>query len=374
MVGKNVRHPIVGREIPIIADAELVDTEFGTGAVKVTPAHDFNDFETGMRHKLPMINILDLDGTLNENAGPFAGPGPLRGAQARCMAELTELGLLRGASRTSSRWAAASAATTWWSRCCRTQWFVKIEPLAKPAIEAVEQGQTQVRPRAAGRNTYSTGCATSTTGASSRQLWWGHQIPAWYCGARGARCTRRARATPAACAQCGGTELDAGPGRARHLVPLGPVAVLDARLAGQDAGRCRRFYPTRVMETGYDIIFFWVARMMMMGLHFMGEVPFRTVLPARDGARREGREDVEDERATSSTPLDASPDEATARDALRFTLALMRRARAATSSSSLERVAGYHAFANKLWNAARFALDELRATSSAARLPLSAPR
>ena len=271
-IGKKVRHPLAGREFPIIADAILVDPKFGTGAVKVTPAHDSNDFETGQRHKLPMISIFD-----------DAGASTTRAASSRAWIGSRRA---RRSRRSWRSWASSAAskphvhAVGHCQRCdtvvepmLSMQWFVKMEPLAKPAIEAVEQGKTKFVPES-WTKTYFHWMNNIRDWCISRQLWWGHRIPVWYCG----KCSEItvARTTPAACGKCGAAELtqDEDVLDTWFSSWLWPFATLGWP---DETRELKTFYPTTVLETGYDILFFWVARMMMVGLHFMKKVPFRTV-------------------------------------------------------------------------------------------------
>ena len=266
--GKRVKHPFGGRTFPIVTDAILVDMKFGTGAVKVTPAHDFNDFATGKRHGLEEINVLNLDGTMNDNAGPFAGMDRKR-ARTAVKKALADLGLARG----------SKPHTLTLPRCQRsggvvepmisTQWFVKMKGMADRALEAVRTGKLEIVP-AEWVKTYDHFLEEIQDWCVSRQLWWGHAIPAWnHPDGR----VVVARERPA----------DLGP----EWTP--DPDVLDTWFSSalwpfstqgwpDDTAALRKFYPASDLETGYDILFFWVARMVMFGLHFMGEVPFRRVL------------------------------------------------------------------------------------------------
>ena len=202
-IGKMVRHPLLAREFPIIADAILVDPKFGTGAVKVTPAHDPNDFETGQRHKLPMISIFDDAGVVNAEGGTFAGLDRFAARKA-VKAKLKELGLERGSKPHVHAVGHCQRCETVVEPMLSTQWFVKMEPLAKPAIEAVEQGKTKFVPEAWAK-TFFHWMHNIRDWCISRQLWWGHRIPAWTCG----KCSEItvARTTPAACSKCGAAQL-----------------------------------------------------------------------------------------------------------------------------------------------------------------------
>jgi len=349
LVGRKVRHPILGREIPIVADGILVDPAFGTGAVKVTPAHDFNDFEVGKRHGLEFINILELDGRLNAAAGPLCGLDRVA-ARAEVKRRIGELGLDRGARPHLMPLGRCQRSQTVLEPLLSDQWYVRIAPLAQPAIEAVEQGRTRFIPEA-WTNTYMAWMRNIHDWCISRQLWWGHQIPAWYCPDGHVTV---ARETPPACSTCG------------HATLRQDEDVLDTWFSSglwpfstmgwpEQTDTLRTFYPTSVMETGHDIIFFWVARMMMMGIHFMGEVPFKTVY-LHPMVRDSRGQKMSKTRGNVIDPLVVT--EKHGADALRFTLAALT-AQGRDIKLADERIEGYRAFANKLWNASRFALMNL---------------
>ncbi|HJL46018.1 MAG TPA: valine--tRNA ligase, partial [Polyangiaceae bacterium LLY-WYZ-15_(1-7)] len=388
--GKLVKHPFVDRRIPIILDAELVDMEFGTGVVKVTPAHDPNDFATGKRHGLEEINILNLDGTLNDEGGPFAGLERFAARKA-VKAKLEELGLARGSKKHAMTVPRSQRSGTIVEPMISTQWFVKMEPLAKPAIAAVEDGTIQILPED-WKKTYFHWLRNIQDWCISRQLWWGHPIPAWYC--QQCEHVNVSREDPTECAECGSTELerDADVLDTWFSSGLWPFSTLGWPDETPDL---KRFYPTADMETGYDILFFWVARMIMMGLHFMGEAPFRRVLLAglvtdeRGDKMSKTKGNVVDpldviqgatleqllEKARAGgapekglkylkkTYPDGFPEYGT--DALRMTL-LSYSPQARRIALSLKRVEGYRNFANKLWNAARYALMNLEGTGAKA--------
>ncbi|HYD39593.1 MAG TPA: valine--tRNA ligase, partial [Anaeromyxobacter sp.] len=255
LLGKKVRHPLTGREIPIVGDAILVDPAFGTGAVKVTPAHDFNDFEVGKRHGLEMITVIGLDGKMTAAAGPVAGQDRYV-ARKEVKRLLAEAGLERGATPHVLPLGKCQRCETVLEPLLSHQWFVKIEPLAKPAIEAVEQGRTRFIPEQ-WTNTYMAWMRNIHDWCISRQLWWGHQIPAWYCPDGHVTVARQA---PQACGTCGKGELRQDEDVldtwfSSGLWPFSTMGWPD------ETATLRTFYPTSVMETGHDIIFFWVARM-----------------------------------------------------------------------------------------------------------------
>ncbi|QDE98278.1 valine--tRNA ligase [Myxococcus xanthus] len=393
LIGKHVVLPLSGREIPIIADGELVDPKFGTGVVKVTPAHDFNDYQTGLRHKLPMLSILDESARMTKETGKYAGLDRFE-ARKQVLADLQEQGLLEKEEPHKLSVGTCQRSATVVEPRLSPQWFVKIEPLAKPAIEAVEQGRTKFVPES-WTNTYFHWMRNIHDWCVSRQLWWGHQIPAYYCTA----CSPRlgddtdlpldaatvkvggvdfaraepivAREQPSACPKCGGATFIQDPDvlDTWFSSALWPFSTLGWPRNTPDL---QTFYPTSVMETGHDIIFFWVARMMMMGLHFMGDVPFRTVY-LHAMVRDEKGEKMSKTKGNVIDPLDvilgASSDKlaptlknkfpqgmpAFGADALRFTLASLTQ-QGRDIKLSMDRLAGYKAFCNKLWNASRFAL------------------
>jgi len=349
LVGKTVRHPILGREIPIVADAILVDPAFGTGAVKVTPAHDFNDFEVGRRHKLPMITVIGFDAKMTAEAGPLAGQDRFL-ARKKVKELLAEKGLDRGSKPHLLPLGRCQRSQTVLEPLLSDQWYVRIEPLARPAIEAVEQGKTRFLPEQ-WTNTYMAWMRNIHDWCISRQLWWGHQIPAWYCADGHVTV---ARETPAACGTCkkGGLRQDEDVLDTWFSSGLWPFSTMGWP---DENETLRTFYPTSVMETGHDIIFFWVARMMMMGIHFMGEVPFRTVY-LHPMVRDEKGQKMSKTKGNVIDPLDIT--EKYGADALRFTLAALT-AQGRDIKLANERIEGYRAFANKLWNASRFALMNL---------------
>jgi len=365
LVGKHVKHPITDREFPIVADAILVDPKFGTGAVKVTPAHDFNDFEVGKRHGLPMLSVIGPDGKMTAEAGPFAGLDRFEARKA-VKARIAELGLDRGTKPHLLPLGRCQRCETVLEPMLSWQWWVKIEPLARPAIEAVEQGKTKFIPEQ-WTNTYMAWMRNIHDWCISRQLWWGHQIPAWYCDEGHVTVAREA---PASCSTCGKGALRQDDDVldtwfSSALWPFSTMGWPD------ETETLRTFYPTSVMETGHDIIFFWVARMMMMGIHFMGEVPFRTVY-LHPMVRDEKGQKMSKTKGNVIDPLVIT--EQYGADALRFTLAALT-AQGRDIKLAKDRIEGYRAFANKLWNATRFALMNLSGfTVDASRSPAELAR
>ena len=273
--GKKLKHPFVDRLVPVITDATAVDMKFGTGAVKITPAHDFNDFATGKRHGLEEINIFTLDGNVNELGGKFAGLDR-KHARTAVKKALDELGLARGAKPHVLTLPRCQRSGGVVEPMISTQWFLKMEGMAKAALEAVHSGRTQIIPEE-WIKTYDHFLENIQDWCVSRQLWWGHQIPAWH-GPNGE--IKVARERPAECTEANGWTQDPDVLDTWFSSALWPFATLGWPV---ETPALAKFYPTNPkqtsdLETGYDILFFWVARMMMFGMHFMKEVPFRRVL------------------------------------------------------------------------------------------------
>jgi valyl-tRNA synthetase len=349
LVGKRCLLPIAERLIPIVADT-YADPEKGTGAVKITPAHDFNDFEVGRRHGLPMVNIFDRDARLNDNA-----PEGYRGldryvARDKVVAEMETRGLLEKVEENPMVVPYGDRSGVIIEPWLTDQWFVDAATLAKPAIEAVERGQTRFVPRH-WENTYFDWMRNIQPWCISRQIWWGHQVPAWY-GPDGHIFVEMSEEIAVAAA-----ERHYG----RRVALVRDEDVLDTWFSSalwpfstlgwpDETPEVKRYYPTDVLVTGFDIIFFWVARMMMMGLHFMGEAPFHTVY-IHALVRDEKGQKMSKSKGNVIDPLDLI--DKFGADALRFTLtALAVQGRDVKLSES--RVEGYRNFCTKLWNAARF--------------------
>ncbi|MCZ6511965.1 MAG: valine--tRNA ligase, partial [Alphaproteobacteria bacterium] len=349
LIGKNAVLPIVGRKLRIVAD-DYADPEQGSGAVKITPAHDFNDFEVGRRHGLEEINVFDESARLNDNA-----PEAYRGldrieARAKVVAEIEALGLLEKIEKHSHTVPYGDRSDVVIEPWLTDQWYVDAATLAKPAIEAVEQGRTKFVPENWSK-TYFEWLRNIQPWCISRQLWWGHQIPAWY-GPDGEVFVALSEdeAGEAAKAHYG---RDVELARDEDVLDtwfssaLWPLSTLGWP---DETPELARYYPTDVLVTGFDIIFFWVARMMMMGLHFMDEVPFHTVY-IHALVRDEKGQKMSKSKGNVMDPLELV-DEFGA-DALRFTLTAMA-AMGRDIKLSTQRVAGYRNFGTKLWNAARF--------------------
>jgi valyl-tRNA synthetase len=342
--GKTVQLPLMNREIPIILD-DLADPEFGSGAVKVTPAHDLNDFEAGRRHNLPKIRVIDNHGRMTEEAGPYAGDDRFA-ARERVVTDLQALGLLAKVEDYTLNVGRCSRCKTIVEPLISTQWFVKTKPLAEKAIDAVTSGRIQFVP-ANWAKTYFEWMYNIRDWCISRQLWWGHRIPAWHCQ----ECHEVVvgRDTPEMCPRCG----------ARHLVQdpdvldtwfssaLWPFSTLGWPEQTEDLAM---FYPTSLLITGFDILFFWVARMAMMGMEFMGDVPFRQVYIHALVRDAEGQK-MSKTRGNTIDPLEVTEKYGT--DAVR--MALLQGAAPGTDIAlGEERIEGARNFANKIWNAARF--------------------
>ena len=349
LIGKMVLLPLMNREIPIVDDF-VVDREFGTGAVKVTPAHDPNDFEIGRRHNLPEIDVMTDDAKMSAAAGPYAGLDRFE-ARKRVVADLESAGLLEKIVDHTHAVGTCDRCGTIIEPRASTQWFVKMKPLAEPAIAAVERGDIEIVPENR-RTEYFEWMRNIRDWCISRQLWWGHRIPAWYCG----DCKEIivSREAPTRCAKCRSVKLTQDPDVletwfSSALWPFSTMGWPD------DTPDYRKYYPTSLLITGYDILFFWVARMIMMGLKFTGNVPFRQVCLHSLVRNAEGQK-MSKSKGTGIDPVELNEKFGT--DAMRFTLASMA-APGTDIILSEERILSYRAFANKIWNAARFVFMNL---------------
>ena len=395
-IGKTVMLPLMNREIPIIADA-YVDREFGTGVVKITPAHDPNDFEVGKRHNLPEIDVMTNDGHMNEAAGKYAGLERFA-ARGRIVADLTELGLLEGVKQHTHAVGTCDRCKSIVEPRISTQWFMKMKPLAEPAKEVVNANTIEVVPDNQ-RTILLQWLENIRDWCISRQLWWGHRIPIWHC----ADCKEmvpaldsrveiveghaRAASVPTKCPKCGGSKLaqDTDVLDTWFSSALWPFSTLGWP---DDTDDLRTFYPTSLLISGYDILFFWDSRMIMMGLHLTGgaepkdRVPFRrlylhSLVRTAEGAK------MSKTKGTGVDPLQLTQQYGT--DALRYMLASMA-APGTDIALTEDRILGARAFANKIWNAARFVfvnlekveasgltLEELAAPEIRAKAPYPVP-
>jgi valyl-tRNA synthetase len=384
LIGRTIRLPLTHRQIPIVGDALLVDLEFGTGAVKITPAHDFNDYEAGERHQLPRLPVFDHQALLDPASMKSAGVDddvmaavaalPVSKARPKIEQALKARGLLTKVEDHKMALGKCYRCKTVVEPYLSPQWFVSIKPLAEPAIAAVEEGRIRIIPEG-WKNNYLGWMRNIKDWCISRQIWWGHQIPAWYCE----RCNQPfihkrtstsptgdattqitllqgakpvvARTAPASCPQCRGDQWLRDPDVldtwfSSGLWPFSTLGWPD------QTPELKTYYPTSTLVTGLDILFFWVARMIMLGLKFMQDVPFRDVYIHALVRDAEGQK-MSKSKGNVIDPLHVMDQFGT--DALRFTLASM-----ASPGRDLklaeERIEGYRNFANKIWNAARFGL------------------
>jgi valyl-tRNA synthetase len=388
LVGKKIRLPISGRIVPLIADP-FVDREFGTGALKITPGHDFNDFDIGERFGLDKISIFDADARIDSNAfsargesGPWIeryGGKERFEARRLVVAELQENDLLEKSEAHKLSVGRCYRCQTVIEPYLTPQWFVDIKPLAEPAMQAVRDGRIKIIPEG-WSNSYFAWMENIKDWCISRQIWWGHQIPAWYCKScdagnfitaadGGYILTKDAkpivgRQRPENCPKCGGKELLQDPDVLDTWFSSGlwPFSTLGWPERTADL---KDFYPTSTLVTGFDILFFWVARMIMLGLKFMGDVPFRDVY-IHALVRDEQGQKMSKSKGNVIDPLEIMSQYGT--DAFRFTLAAMA-AMGRDIKLSEERIAGYQNFVNKLWNAARFVQMNLADGNGAGEAP-----
>ncbi len=346
IVGKTVMLPFMNREIPVIAD-EYVDMEFGTGVVKITPAHDPNDFEVGKRHNLPVINILNDDATINANGGQFEGMDRYE-ARKIIVEKMDEMGLLVKIEEHTHNVGTHDRCKTTVEPMVKPQWFVAMEELAKPAIEAVKNGDLEFVPKNYDK-TYLHWLENIRDWCISRQLWWGHRIPAWYCQDCGETIVARKKDTPCKCPKCGSSKLkqDEDTLDTWFSSALWPFSTLGWP---ENTDELEYFYPTDVLVTGYDIIFFWVIRMVFSGYAHTGKSPFHTVLIhglVRDSQGRKMSKSL----GNGIDPLEIIDNYGA--DALRLTL-ITGNAPGNDMRFYNERVENSRNFANKVWNASRF--------------------
>jgi valyl-tRNA synthetase len=353
LIGKFVILPVVGRRIQIIADS-YVDKGFGTGAVKITPAHDPNDFELGRRHNLPLIKIMDDDGKMSEEAGKYKGLDRFD-ARSKLVLELDDGGFLNKIEDYAHSVGHCYRCKTIIEPAVSKQWFVKMKPLAEPAIKAVQEGQVRIIPKG-WENTYFDWMNNIRDWCISRQIWWGHRIPAWYCDECGEVVV--AREDPVVC-PCGSRNIIQDPDVldtwfSSALWPFSTLGWPD------ETPELKFYYPTSVLVTAFDILFFWVARMIMMGIKVMGKPPFADVYIHALVRDAQGQK-MSKSKGNVIDPLIMVEKYGT--DAFRFTMAAMA-AQGRDVKLSEERIEGYRNFCNKIWNAARFIhmnLDDFQA-------------
>lgn len=358
LIGKTLRLPVLNREIPVIADS-YVDTKFGTGAVKITPSHDPNDYEMGLRHNLPEIVVIGKDGIMTEEAGPFAGLERYE-CRKQIVARLKEEGYLVKIEEHSHAVGHCQRCHNIVEPLVSTQWFVKMQPLVKAAVDCVTDGRTQFVPERFTKN-YTGWMENIHDWCISRQIWWGHRIPVWYCDDCGDMSASRTDLEK--CPKCGGTHIHQDEDAldtwfSSALWPFSTMGWPD------NTELLKQFYPTSVLVTGYDIIFFWVARMLIMGMEFMKEIPFEKVFIhglVRDSQGRKMSKSL----GNGIDPLEVI--EKYGADTLRFMLITGN-----TPGNDMrfywERVEGTRNFANKIWNASRFALMNMEGYDKDAEL------
>lgn len=358
LIGKTLRLPILNREIPVIVDS-YVDTKFGTGAVKITPSHDPNDYEMGLRHNLPEIVVIGKDGVMTEEAGPFAGLERYE-CRKQIVARLKEEGYLVKIEEHSHAVGHCQRCHNIVEPLVSTQWFVKMQPLVKAAVDCVTDGRTQFVPERFTKN-YTGWMENIHDWCISRQIWWGHRIPVWYCDDCGEMSASRTDLEK--CPKCGSTHIHQDEDAldtwfSSALWPFSTMGWPD------NTELLKQFYPTSVLVTGYDIIFFWVARMLIMGMEFMKEIPFEKVFIhglVRDSQGRKMSKSL----GNGIDPLEVI--EKYGADTLRFMLITGN-----TPGNDMrfywERVEGTRNFANKIWNASRFALMNMEGYDKDAEL------
>lgn len=358
LIGKTLRLPILNREIPVIADS-YVDTKFGTGAVKITPSHDPNDYEMGLRHNLPEIVVIGKDGVMTEEAGPFAGLERYE-CRKQIVARLKEEGYLVKIEEHSHAVGHCQRCHNIVEPLVSTQWFVKMQPLVKAAVDCVTDGRTQFVSERFTKN-YTGWMENIHDWCISRQIWWGHRIPVWYCDDCGEMSASRTDLEK--CPKCGSTHIHQDEDAldtwfSSALWPFSTMGWPD------NTELLKQFYPTSVLVTGYDIIFFWVARMLIMGMEFMKEIPFEKVFIhglVRDSQGRKMSKSL----GNGIDPLEVI--EKYGADTLRFMLITGN-----TPGNDMrfywERVEGTRNFANKIWNASRFALMNMEGYDKDAEL------
>ncbi len=365
LAGRTAQLPLMNRAIPIVSD-EIADPEFGTGVVKVTPAHDPNDFEAGRRHNLPKVQVIDETAKMTAAAGAYAGLDRFE-ARRRVVADLDALGLIEKIEPYQVSLGKCQRCRTPIEPLISIQWFVRMKPLAEPAIRAVEDGRIRFIPEN-WTKTYFEWMHNIRDWCISRQLWWGHRIPAWHCADCGG--TTVGRETPSACAHCRSLRLEQDPDvlDTWFSSALWPFSTLGWPEKTADL---TTYYPTSLMITGFDILFFWVARMIMMGLENTGEVPFREVYIHGLVRDAEGQK-MSKTRGNIIDPLEITERYGT--DAVRMSM-LLGAAPGTDIILTEERMLSARAFANKIWNAARFIFLNMERSGVAGWIPEdAAPR
>ncbi len=350
-VGRHVRVPILGREIPVIAD-DYVDREFGTGALKITPGHDPNDYEIGRRHGLPILSMLDREARVTEVGGPYAGLDRFECRQ-KLWEDMRAAGLVIKEEAYTLNVPRSQRGGEIVEPMISEQWFVQMQPLAEAALQAVRAGHIRIVPERF-EKVYFNWLENIKDWCISRQLWWGHRIPVWYCADCGRQtCTRE---DPSRCAHCGSPNIQQDPDvlDTWFSSALWPFSTLGWPESTPDL---LYFYPTTIMETGYDILFFWVARMIMMGLEMTGQIPFQVVY-LHGLIRDEHGRKMSKSFGNVIDPLPVM--EAYGTDALRFTL-LVGSTPGNDTNLSLKKVESNRNFANKIWNAGRFVISAIAA-------------
>jgi valyl-tRNA synthetase len=362
LAGQEVHLPLTQRRIPIIADP-YVDKSFGTGALKITPAHDVNDFEIGRRHGLAVLKVMDPEARMNESAGVYQGLDR-KACRQKVLDDLNALGLLEKTEKYTHSIGHCYRCKTMIEPFLSKQWFVKVAPLAEKALKAVENGQTRIFPKT-WEKTYFDWMNNIRDWCISRQIWWGHQIPAWYCE----KCDTVivSNTTPSTCPSCSSSEIrqETDVLDTWFSSSLWPFSTLGWP---RDTRELKVYYPTSVLVTGFDILFFWVARMMMMGLHFMDLVPFHHVYIHALVRDAEGQK-MSKSKGNVIDPLLIMDRYGT--DAFRFTLSALA-AQGRDIKLSEDRIEGYRHFVNKIWNAARFSLshfEDIKSTDQSLEPP-----
>ncbi len=349
-IGKTAIVPMLGREIPIIAD-DYVSREFGTGALKITPGHDPNDYEIAQRHKLPILSMLDANVKVTEVGGPYAGLDRYE-CREKLWADMKAAALVIKEEPYLTTIPRSERGHEIIEPMISTQWFVKIQPLAEAAIQAVRDGRIRIIPERF-EKVYYNWLENIKDWCISRQLWWGHRIPVWYCDDCGRQTC--ARTDPLLCAHCGGKNIHQDPDVLDTWFSSGlwPFSTLGWPEGTPDL---KYFYPTTIMETGYDILFFWVARMIMMGLEFTGDIPFRVVYLHGLIRGDEGRK-MSKSYGTAIDPLTIMDELGT--DALRFTLLVGSTPGNDQTTPGYKKIEANRNFVNKIWNVGRFVVSAI---------------